>query len=997
MSLIKIGKLSARLLFVVVLIGASFVGIIQPKQAEASTTATVYSTASDGSVIGGPNAVYNTAWSEATGDILLDVSTQFDAVGQQLNAGNYQVFRGFLYFDTSFLGTNAVITSASLNLYGAVDNSATDFNIQLQNGQPTFPHNPLVLGDYNKANYSGNGGQLTSSGFSVAGYNSLALNLTGIGYINLTGTTKLTLRSDNDIAGTSPTQKEYVEFWNEGKGGGFRPYLSITYTTTPTVTVSAASNVLSTSARINGNITDTGGDNPTVTMYWGTSDGLQNPINWDHNVSPSFPTQPQGVSAFYTDITGLSNSTLYYFSASATNSIGTSWPVASLSFTTSSVVATVTLSAAGAITTTTATINGNITATGGNNPTVTMYWGTTDGLQVAGNWQHNSAPTAPAQPQGVAAFHTDITGLTHGTKYYFSAKATNSAGTSWPVVSLFFTTSVDAPAISAVTESNLSNTTATLNSNITNDGGDTAACQVQFGYGTASESAANFGLYNISAGTGFTGTYSQGDNPLLNITGLTPATTYYFRAQVKNSNSTQTSANEISFTTTNSLGSVTNFSGVPDQTSIGLTWGKATGSSNTYIYEQTTPFIISTPTLTNGTGTATGSPITLVIGANTVTVTAAGNFYCLGINGTATSGTATLAGSPVTLDGGNDLLDTGATTGTFVINVTSINPNPNLLYNPSVEIGDPATGYSVVQGTAARSNVVTKVGTYSEVFTVTIGQPFGIFYQQQSVIPNLILSVGNTYTYDAWVWSSTPNTARIYATDGIQGNIYSTYHPGDSQWHELTTTITSQSAATTQMAMYITGSGNGAYIDGAVVILGNTIPSQGTLIYSGTGTNYNRIGLTAGTTYYYNALGYSSGIYSSNPLYLTITTLGTQLGLAQLPTPALPANMFSNTDTSSTSPFANFQPIYGFVVDAASSMGMSDANSISAGMALFGIAIIGLLILIATHSVSGALFISAILMTLCVPFKILPWEFIGLDIPMFLGAWATARGEGNNV
>jgi len=101
---------------------------------------------------------------------------------------------------------------------------------------------------------------------------------------------------------------------------------------------------------------------------------------------------------------------------------------------------TLTISAASSITTTSATLNGDVTATGGENPTVTVYWGDNDGLQVAGNWDNNSAPTNPGQPQGVAAFTKDVTALTPGTTYYFSAKATNSGGTGWPAASLTFNT-----------------------------------------------------------------------------------------------------------------------------------------------------------------------------------------------------------------------------------------------------------------------------------------------------------------------------------------------------------------------------------------------------------------------------------------------------------------------------------------------------------------------------------------------------------------------------
>lgn len=78
-------------------------------------------------------------------------------------------------------------------------------------------------------------------------------------------------------------------------------------------------------------------------------------------------------------------------------------------------------------------------------------------------------------------------------------------------------------------------------------------------------------------------------------------------------------------------------------------------------------------TLTDNTGTATGSPITLAAGANTIIVTGAGTFDIAlpaGVTGTAVSGTATLAGSPVTLPAGaTTTVDTGATTGTFTVTI----------------------------------------------------------------------------------------------------------------------------------------------------------------------------------------------------------------------------------------------------------------------------------------------------------------------------------------
>jgi len=85
-------------------------------------------------------------------------------------------------------------------------------------------------------------------------------------------------------------------------------------------------------------------------------------------------------------------------------------------------------------------------------------------------------------------------------------------------------------------------------------------------------------------------------------------------------------------------------------------------------------------TLTNGTGIATGSPITLTGGANTITVSQQGTFTVVipaGSAGIAATGTGvTVAGSPQTLAvGSNTVTVTG--TGTFTVTVDLISVRPS--------------------------------------------------------------------------------------------------------------------------------------------------------------------------------------------------------------------------------------------------------------------------------------------------------------------------------
>lgn len=95
--------------------------------------------------------------------------------------------------------------------------------------------------------------------------------------------------------------------------------------TTPSITISVATNVTSDSADLNGEVVNTGGEDPTVTMYWGLEDGSQPGKIWQ-NISDSLTSpsqQPVGQENFYQYINNLAPDTTYYFSASGDNSYGT--------------------------------------------------------------------------------------------------------------------------------------------------------------------------------------------------------------------------------------------------------------------------------------------------------------------------------------------------------------------------------------------------------------------------------------------------------------------------------------------------------------------------------------------------------------------------------------------------------------------------------------------------------------------------------------------------
>ncbi len=163
--------------------------------------------------------------------------------------------------------------------------------------------------------------------------------------------------------------------------------------------------------------------------------------------------------------------------------------------------------------------------------------------------------------------------------------------------------SVDAPAINVLAASNIAKYSAQLNALVVDDGGE-GSVQVRFGYGASSQ--ATFSNYTVITA------WQIGKHIGDHVYFITPAnlsigTTYYFRVQALNSNSTVTSS-ELSFITSTTLGNVTNFIANPSSTSVTLTWIRASGSSRTLIKQKVGGFPSSTEDGTTaylGTGSQT--------------------------------------------------------------------------------------------------------------------------------------------------------------------------------------------------------------------------------------------------------------------------------------------------------------------------------------------------------------------------------------------------------
>jgi len=87
-----------------------------------------------------------------------------------------------------------------------------------------------------------------------------------------------------------------------------------------------------------------------------------------------------------------------------------------------------------------ATLRGQVLDTGRNEPSVSIYWGPTDGGTTIGAWSN----MVPFGVMGVGTFGSNVTAVTTGMLYYYRAYASNVAGAAWAAASENFE-AVDPP------------------------------------------------------------------------------------------------------------------------------------------------------------------------------------------------------------------------------------------------------------------------------------------------------------------------------------------------------------------------------------------------------------------------------------------------------------------------------------------------------------------------------------------------------------------------
>jgi len=261
---------------------------------------------------------------------------------------------------------------------------------------------------------------------------------------------------------TPPLDSSYTNIMAVASNGNGSVNSSASITVfAPTVAIVTnlpATSIQPTSATLNGKVLNAGGSVPAITIYYGPNDGGTNPSAWSNSVALGSQS-----GSFSQVVNGLLQGTTYYYTAQAVNSSGTSWASPSESFTTVSVTpAVVTNLAATSIQANSAIANGQVLSTGNDTPSVTLYYGTTDGGANAGAWAHSIGLGLQS-----GSFAQTISGLSSNTTYYYTAEAVNAAGAAWAVPSQSFgtlATNPPGPASVAVLTFHNDNTRQGVNS-----------------------------------------------------------------------------------------------------------------------------------------------------------------------------------------------------------------------------------------------------------------------------------------------------------------------------------------------------------------------------------------------------------------------------------------------------------------------------------------------------------------------------------------------------
>jgi hypothetical protein len=349
----------------------------------------------------------------------------------------------------------------------------------------------------------------------------------------------------------------------------------------PTVTTTAATNVLATTATLNGTV-NANGTSTAVSFQYGLTTTYGTTV-------PGVPTPVTGNSAVpvLANITALTPNTLYHFRCVGIGSGTTNGN--DMTFTTPNAPPTVVTTAATNISYNTATLNGTVNPNGASSTVSFDY-----GLTVAYGTTVTGSPS-PVNGTSPVAVSVNIGALTPGTLYHFRVNGTNAGGTT-NGNDMTFTTLAQPPLVVTLAATGVAGTSATLNGTINPNNAPTTSW---FDYGITIPYAST--VAGVPAN--LVGSGAQAVS--VNLTGLTNNSVYHFR--IKGTNSGGTSfGNDLTFVI-----------GCPASSGAGPLSGP------TSVCQGGTGYVYTVPVIQGATGYIWTVPVggTIVGGANTNSIT----------------------------------------------------------------------------------------------------------------------------------------------------------------------------------------------------------------------------------------------------------------------------------------------------------------------------------------------------------------------------------------
>ena len=449
------------------------------------------------------------------------------------------------FFDGSVTGSSLV--SKSVDIFGLTTNTTYHFRLVAFNAGGTSLGNDSV---FTTVNYGPplvitNGatsitgttaflnGQVNANGYSTSVTFQYGLTTSygsTLAYGNVYGTSLTNV----SIQATGLTPNTTYHFRCTGSNAYGTTYGNdMTFTTAssgypPTVITTAANNINTTIATLNG-LVNANGTTTTVTFQYGLttsygSTGNSTPVSGN-------TLTPVSYTAFYLD-----PGTQYHYRCVGVNSFGTTYGNDTV-FSTLPAAPTVVTGPATNIGLTTATLTGTADANG-TSTTVTFEYGLTSsyGSTVAGVPNTVNGST----PQRITA---NLTGLTSATVYHFLIKGTNSLGVTYGYDTTFTTLNpaVNPPTVTTTQANSISAHQAVLGGIVNANG---SATTTHFEYGTTTAYGSTIPAGNV---------YGNTNTPISAIAySLTQGTLYHFRAAGSNAGGISYGA-DSTFTTSDSV------------------------------------------------------------------------------------------------------------------------------------------------------------------------------------------------------------------------------------------------------------------------------------------------------------------------------------------------------------------------------------------------------------------------------------------------------------